>query len=150
MTSNDVISTLNDVIETCKDGEQGFRACAEDVQNGEIKSMLIQRSQHCADSAKELQSEVRRLGGDPDTHGSVSGALHRGWLNVKSAITGKDEAGVLAECERGEDVAVDRYKDALAHELPADVRNLIERQYKGVLTNHELVRGLRDSARAQA
>ncbi|MGH9895549.1 MAG: PA2169 family four-helix-bundle protein, partial [bacterium] len=76
-------------------------------------------------------------------------ALHRGWLNVKSAITGKDEAAVLAECERGEDVALQHYQDALREDLPSDVRNLIERQYQGVMANHELVRGLRDRARTQ-
>ncbi|MGH8614515.1 MAG: PA2169 family four-helix-bundle protein [Gammaproteobacteria bacterium] len=144
--NDQIISTLNDLIETCKDGEEGFRTCAENVQDGILKGMLMERSQRCADSVKELQSEVRRLGGDPDTQGSVSGALHRGWLNVKSAITGKDEASVLAECERGEDVAIQRYQNALREHLPSDVRNLIERQYQGVMANHELVRGLRDRA----
>jgi len=144
--NDQIISTLNDLIETCKDGEEGFRTCAENVQDGELKGMLMERSQRCGESVKELQSEVRRLGGDPDTHGSVSGALHRGWLNVKSAITGNDEASVLAECERGEDVAIQRYQDVLREELPSDVRSLIERQYQGVMANHELVRGLRDRA----
>ncbi|MGH8657058.1 MAG: PA2169 family four-helix-bundle protein [Gammaproteobacteria bacterium] len=149
--NDQTISTLNDIIETCKDGEEGFRACAENVEDAELKGLLMERSQRCAESVKELQSEVRRLGGDPDTHGSVSGALHRGWLNVKSAITGKDEAAVLGECERGEDVALQRYQDALRDEdLPSDVHNLIERQYQGVIANHELVRGLRDRARTQA
>ncbi|MGH8593133.1 MAG: PA2169 family four-helix-bundle protein [Gammaproteobacteria bacterium] len=147
--NNQIISTLNDIIETCKDGEEGFRTCADNVQNGELQGMFRERSQRCAESVKELQSEVRRLGGDPDSHGSVSGALHRGWLNVKSAITGKDEAAVLAECERGEDVALQHYQDALREDLPSDVRNLIERQYQGVMANHELVRGLRDRARTQ-
>lgn len=148
--NNQVISTLNDIIETCKDGEKGFRTCVENVQDGELKSMFGERSQRCAEAVKELQSEVRRLGGDPDTQGSVSGALHRGWLNVKSAITGKDEAAVLAECERGEDVALQHYQDALREDLPSDVRDLIERQYQGAMANHELVRGLRDRARTQA
>jgi uncharacterized protein (TIGR02284 family) len=150
MNNDHVISTLNDIIETCKDGEKGFRTCAENVENAELKAMFMERSQHCAESAKELQDEVRRQGGDPDTHGSVTGALHRGWLNVKSAITGKDDAAVLAECERGEDIAVVRYRDALTQDLPSDTRNLIERQYQGVIANHELVRGLRDRFRTMA
>ncbi len=83
-------------------------------------------------------------------HGSVLGALHRRWVNVKTAITGKDEAAVLAECERGEDMAVVAYKDALAQDLPSDVRKLIERQYQGAIANHDLVRGFRDSFSAAA
>ena len=94
MDRNDVVEILNKLIETCKDGEEGFRACAENVRNAELKVLFMERSQHCAKSAEELQSEVRHLGGDPETHGSVLGALHRRWLNVKTAITGKDEAAV--------------------------------------------------------
>lgn len=148
--NDQVISTLNDIIETCKDGEEGFRTCAENVEDSALKDIFTERSQRCAESVKELQNEVRRLGGDPDTHGSVSGALRRGWLNVKSAITGKDEAAVLAECERGEDVALQHYQDALREDLPSDVRNLIERQYQGVMANYELVRSLQDRAGTQA
>ncbi len=92
MDNQQVISTINEVIETCKDGEMGFCACAENVEGGEINCMLTERAQRCAEAASELQNEVRRLGGDPDTHGSISGTLHRGWLNVKAVITGKDEA----------------------------------------------------------
>ncbi len=150
MDNQHVISTINEIIETCKDGEMGFRTCAENVEDSEIKGMLMERARHCAEAASELQNEVRRLGGDPDTHGSVSGILHRGWVNVKSAITGKDEAAVLAECERGEDIAVRRYKDALAQDLPSDIRSVIERQYQGVLANHDVVRNLRDRARDHA
>lgn len=140
MNNQHVIATLNEIIETCKDGEKGFSACAENVADTELKDIFMQRSQHCAASAKELQDEVRRQGGAPDTQGSVAGTLHRGWLNVKSAITGQDEAAVLTECERGEDMAILRYEDALARELPSNTRSLVERQYQGVIANHELVR----------
>lgn len=83
MDIQQVISAINEVIETCKDGETGFRTCAQNVHDNEIKSMLTELEQHRAESASELQNEVRRLGGDPDTHGSVSGTLHRGWLSTR-------------------------------------------------------------------
>ena len=51
----------------------GFRTCAENVEDSEIKGMLTARARHCAEAASELQNEVRRLGGDPDTHGRVGG-----------------------------------------------------------------------------
>ena len=148
MNNQKVISTLNNLIETCKDGQEGFRTCAENVQNSELKTLFMEASQRCAEGAKELQSEVLRLGGDPDTQGSISGAVHRGWLNIKSAVTGKDAVAVLNECERGEDVAVKSYQDALDQDLPAGIRNLVERQYRGVLANHDRVRSLRDHYRA--
>jgi uncharacterized protein (TIGR02284 family) len=145
MDKSDVIATLNDLIETSKDGEEGFRTCAEGVKSTQLKAMFNEAAKRCAQAAAELQSKVRELGGDPDRSGSASGALHRAWVNIKSSITGMDEAAILAECERGEDVAKQSYETALQEDLPADVRSLVERQYQGVKQNHDRVRGLRNA-----
>jgi uncharacterized protein (TIGR02284 family) len=110
--------------------------------------MFGEAARRCAQGAAELKAKVRALGGNPDNSGSVSGSLHRGWVNIKSTITGMDEAAVLAECERGEDVAKKSYEDALKKDLPADVRSMVERQYQGVRENHDRVRNLRNMARA--
>ncbi|HEX8127490.1 MAG TPA: PA2169 family four-helix-bundle protein [Pyrinomonadaceae bacterium] len=144
MADNDnVISVLNNLIETCKDGQNGFQTAAEGVKRSEFKSLFYQYSQQRAQFAGELQNEVRRLGGDPEQAGSIAATLHRGWINIKSAVTGEDETAVLAECERGEDSAVSNYKDALADQnLPADVRAIIERQYAGVQEAHDRIRNL--------
>src|SRR5918911_5770041 len=143
MADNDrVISTLNDLIETCKDGQEGFRQAAEGVKHGELKTLFHTYSQQRAQFAGELQGEVRRLGGDPERTGSVAASLHRGWINLKSAVTGKDDAAIITECERGEQVAVKNYEDALKKDLPGDVRALVERQYRGTLQNLERIRAL--------
>ena len=139
---DDVIDTLNDLIETCKDGEHGFLECAENVRNSELKLIFTTGAQHCAEAAAELQREVARLGGTPQRSGSFAGSAHRRWVDVKSAILGRDEAAVLAECERGEDVAKSRYETALQKDLPEPVRSIVERQYRGVLQNHDRVRAL--------
>ena len=107
--NKDVIDVLNDLIEYSKDGEKGFKTSAEDVKNPELKSFFVQRASECSSAAAELQSEVRRLGGDPETSTSISGDLHRGWVNLKSLVTGKDEEAVLNEVERGEDHALKAY-----------------------------------------
>lgn len=150
MDNKDVIDTLNDLIETCKDGENGFRTCAEDVKNPELKSVFSTGAQRCAQGAQELRSEVTRLGGKAETSGSVAGAVHRGWVDVKAAITGKDDAGVLAECERGEDVAKASYEKALKKDLPSDIKAIVKRQYDGVLQNHDRVRSLLRAAKAKS
>jgi uncharacterized protein (TIGR02284 family) len=148
MDTKDVISTLNDLIETSKDGETGFRTCAGGVKDAKVKAIFEEAARRCAEGAAELKAKVRALGGNPEKRGSVSGALHRGWVNIKSTITGMDEAAVLAECERGEDVAKKSYEDALKKDLPADIRSMVERQYQGVRENHDRVRNLRNMARA--
>lgn len=147
MATDDVIDTLNDLIETSKDGENGFRECADNVNSPHLKSMFNTFALHCAQSAAELQAEVRRLGGDPESRGSVSASLHRGWINVKTAITGKDEDAVIAECERGEDVAVESYENALKKDLPPDIRAIVERQYRGTKEHHDRVSALKHGSR---
>jgi uncharacterized protein (TIGR02284 family) len=151
MDNDDIISTLNDLIETCKDGEQGFRTCAEDAsnRNPQLKTLFATRQRECAEAAQELQQLVQAYGGDPETKSSVTGTMHRAWVDIKSAITGKDDKAVLNECERGEDVAVKSYRKALENtNLPADVRAVVERQYQGVVRNHDQVKLLRDQVAA--
>src|ERR1019366_6835741 len=100
MSTNDVIKTMNDLIETSRDGEQGFRTCAQGVTN--LKALFEAAARRCAEGAAELEAKVRGLGGQPAQGGSVSGSMHRAWTNIKSTITGMNEHAVLAECERGE------------------------------------------------
>ncbi len=148
MTNDDVISTLNNLIETNKDGQNGFKESAEGVERSDLKTLFYDFSQQRSQFAGELQSLVRDLGGDPENAGSVSAALHRGWINIKSAVTGKDDGAILNEAERGEDAAKKAYKDALAEDLPANVRTVVQKQADAVLAAHDKVRDLRDSANA--
>lgn len=155
--NKDVIDVLNDLIEYSKDGEKGFRESADDVKNPELKAFFVQRAGECANAAGELQSEVRRLGGDPETSTSFSGDLHRGWVNLKSMVTGKkDEEAVLNEVERGEDHALKAYKEAreklakLGRGATDESYSLVERQLQGVQANHDQVKALRDAARARS
>jgi uncharacterized protein (TIGR02284 family) len=148
MERDDVVETLNDLIETCKDGEEGFRTCAEDIRRADLKPLFERAAQRCAEAARELQSLVLAYGGKPERSSSFAGSAHRRWVDIKSAIMGKDDAAVLAECERGEDVAKESYQKALKQELPADVRAVVERQYRGVMEHHDTVRNLERAAKA--
>ena len=143
-TNTDVVSTLNNLIETCKDGQEGFQQAAEGVQRSDLKSFFYECSQQRAQFAGELQSLVRELGGEPETTSSTLGSLHRGWINLKSAITGQDDNAILNECERGEDSAKDNYKAALESNLPANVSDIVQRQYEAVKTAHDQVKTLRN------
>ena len=146
ISNDDVISTLNNLIETCKDGQAGFQQAAEGVQNSQLKSLFYEFGQQRAQFAGELQTLVRDLGGDPENSSSTAGALHRGWINIKSAITGQDDEAILNECERGEDAAKDAYKEALKMNLPANVLSIVQEQHTAVQSAHDQVKALRNAA----
>jgi uncharacterized protein (TIGR02284 family) len=148
MDSDEVVAILNHLIETCKDGEAGFRTCADNIDSLHLKTYFENRAHSCASAAEDLEQLVRSLGSMPTTGSSLSAALHRRWVDVKALVTGRDEAAILEECERGEDLAVNNYRDAMQKSLPPDVRIVVERQYKGVLRNHAEVRQLRDEYRS--
>jgi uncharacterized protein (TIGR02284 family) len=141
-----VISTLNTLLETTTDGEQGFRTCAGAVKDPGLKKVFEDAAKRCDEGAAELRAKLRSLGIEPASSGTASGALHRAWTNIKSSITGMDEFAVLTECERGEDVAKSAYEKALNEDLPMDIKTLVQRQYEGVKANHDRIRQLRNQA----
>jgi uncharacterized protein (TIGR02284 family) len=144
MVDQKVITTLNNLLETTKDGESGFRTCSDAVTNPQLKTVFETAARRCDEGAAELEAKIRSLGGEPVQSGSMTGSLHRAWTNIKSSITGMDDHAVLAECERGEDVAKHAYEAALEQDLPTDVESIIRRQYQGVVQNHDHIRNLRN------
>lgn len=145
---DDVIDVLQDLVECSKDGEYGFRESASQVTREDLKVTLLQRAHDCRRAVQELNEQIRMLGGSTEEHGSAAGAVHRGWVSVKSALSSQDDKAVLEECERGEDNAMARYRKALNKPLPASVKLVVERQMQGVKTNHDQIKKLRDELRS--
>jgi uncharacterized protein (TIGR02284 family) len=136
---------LNGLIETCKDGQEGYRDAAERVKDQDYKSLFAELANQRQLYAAELQSLLDSLDLGAAESGSVAGALHRGWMNLKSLLTSGDEHALLEECERGEDAAVDQYREILDHDdLPANVRELVDRQFMGIKAAHDRIKALRD------
>lgn len=151
MHNEDVISHLNTLIETSKDGEYGFQTSAESLRNPELKRLFMSRALECREAASELQALVRQLGGEPDDSGTLAGAMHRGWVAVRTTLASYSDKVILEEAERGEDSALARYRKVAEEEdLPMNVRIIVERQLAGVKENHAQIRSLRDQARATA
>lgn len=149
LSNDDVIGKLNGLIEICKDGQEGFKSASEGVDRSDLKSAFYEYSQQRSQFAGELQGLVRSLGGDPEQSGSFSGAIHRGWMDIKAAVTGKDEEAILNECERGEDHAKAAYADALECVLPANVAEVVRRQSQDVISAHDRVKALRNAERRE-
>lgn len=146
--AQEVTSALNHLIETCKDGQDGFETAAKAVDDATLKNELFGFSSQRRNFATELQNLVAWSGEQPKDSGSVSAAVHRGWINIKQAVTGKDAHSILAECERGEDSAVAEYKKAIQAGLPAEYEKVIQTQFQQVQATHDRVKALRDSTKS--
>jgi uncharacterized protein (TIGR02284 family) len=141
--SKKIAAHLNDLIDVCKDGEKGYRKAAEDAKDPELKNLFLRFSQERSNFAGELQSVVADLGVKPETSGTMRAALHRGWIDVKTAVSSRDDKAVIDECETGDDVAKESYERVLQEgNLTGTTRSMVMRQYEQVKAAHDNVRAL--------
>ena len=139
-TSNDV-TVLNSLIKTLNDSIQGYQESAKDIGNQRFATMFQERAQERQQVVTKLQAEVARLGGDPNDGGSLLGAAHHAFVNLKSAITGKDDEAILAEVQRGEEYLRDKFDTALAEGgISAASRSVVEQAAQSVRQGADQVR----------
>lgn len=143
-----VIDIVEKLIETCRDGQNGFRDAAEHVKDSGVKKLFNELSLERGQFAGELQGELIRLGKkDVKEDGTVSAALHRTWIDLKANLGGGDSS-ILASAEKGEDNAKKIYQEAEQENLPGDTKAIVSRQAQKVFAAHDSVRALRDQLKA--
>ena len=137
--------TLQDLIDTCRDGQNGYRDAAEHVTDANLRHFFNEQSLERAAFAGELEQELLNLGEhDPDRSGSVPGAIHRAWIDLKATLGGGDES-LLSSAEAGEDAAKKSYEKALEDgKLPEPLAVIVRRQLASIKAAHDRVRNLRD------
>ena len=131
----------NDLVEINKTGAKGYQEAAEGVSNPALKSELSRLSQQRAQFASELTQHASQYGLNVTEGNTVEGlltdaaaAVHHGWINIKSAITGQSDAAVLGECETGDSVALQAYETALqSADLPTEAKSILQQQHGQVL-----------------
>lgn len=137
-----IVAHLNRLIETCMDGAEGYRTAAGRVKNSELRTLFESYSQQRHQFVADLQDEVRRRGGQAEDAGSLAGTLHRGWIGLKSLVSGKDDGSVIGECERGEEVAKHAYEEVLKENWPPELTNLLQKHFAAVQEACERIRAL--------
>ncbi len=150
MDENNAISVVENLIETNRDGQKGYKEAAEHVKRPDLKTYFNEQSMERGRFAMELQAELAKLGKpDKTVSGTAGGAMHRAWIDTKVALGGGDKT-ILESVEAGEDTAKDTYNKALSGALPASLTEMVRRQAASVQQAHDKVRNLRDQAKAAA
>ena len=138
-------STLLDVIKTLEDSQKGFADIGEHLKDEQLKRYFLAESLKRANFRAELENELHRAGvADVKESGTVVGALHRTWGDLKAKLGGGDHT-LLETAEQGEDEAKKAYKEALDKDLPLPIRQLLSEQQAHVLTSHDYVKSHRDA-----
>jgi len=139
------VQSLNKLIEVCLDGELGYRTAARHIHDSKLQIILSDLAIRRSQFAEELRAEVERLGGSPAGSGSMSASLQRGWIALKSGVSGGSPRAIIAACETGEDSARGSYEAAIAHsDLPGPTRSLVEKQWHAVEQARERMRQIQD------
>jgi uncharacterized protein (TIGR02284 family) len=139
----EILDLLHELIQTCKDGETGYAHATGVATDPKLKAYFSEESLERARFVQDLMTEAKRMGDDPDSSSSVAGTLHRVWFEAKADVGLGDQA-ILDSVEQGEDSAKKAYEKALAVELPAGLRSIIQVQAKSVFAAHDYVRDIRD------
>ena len=144
-TSHD-IRTLNGLIATTIDSVDGYRTSAQDVQNPRFAELFTARASERSSVAEQLRAEVRKLGGSPEDDGTVLASGHRAFVNLKAAVTGRDDQAIVNEVERGEDHIKAKYEAALKDDtLSPQSRTLVETAFASVKSGHDEMSALKHS-----
>ena len=146
----DGISTLNTLTATLIDSVTGYEDAASNLEgNDRLQQLFRERASERQQVVEALRSEVRRLGGNTEDSGSFLGKTHQRFLDLKAAVSGRDEKAIINEVERGEDYLKEKFETALNDgSLSGESRTVVERAYQSVRAGHDQVSALKHGLEA--
>ncbi|MGJ7568852.1 ferritin-like domain-containing protein [Variovorax sp. GB1R11] len=148
LENEQVVEVLNELLETARDGEFGFQACADEVAAPNLQQLFYHRAEQCHEAADELVLLIWRFGGTPAERSTVRGTMHRSFVRNNGAVGTGSDLSMLEDCERREDASVARYRKALKQNLPPEARRFVERRAQNAQRNHAQIRELRSDTRS--
>ena len=149
MADSEAVGTLETLTTTLIDSINGYRDAAQNAEGSRFQELFRRMADDRSRVAEDLRSEIRRLGGNPPDDGSLLGGAHQRFLDLKAAVTGRDDKAIINEVERGEDHLKDKFETALnSADLPAECRSVVERAYQSVREGHDRVSDLKHGLEA--
>ena len=149
MIGNDNEATINSLIATTLDSADGYRKAAEKADSERYRSLFLEFAGERERVVRDLQAEVRSMGGNPEDDGSILAAAHRAFLSLRYAVTGQDDTAIINEVERGEDYLKEKFEAALnATDVAPETRTIIERAYQSVRQGHDQISSLKHGLEA--
>lgn len=136
---------LNDLLEKTYDAEKGYKKAAENTDNSNLKTYFQRKAQERYDFGHELKTEIKAFGQEVEKGGSVTGAAHRAWMDVKAFFSADDAESMLEEAIRGEKASLEEYKEVLKEtSLPTSTSTVLNGQAQKIAAGLSTIKRLED------
>jgi uncharacterized protein (TIGR02284 family) len=128
--NKEIISDLKGLINILNDGKEGYASASEITQSTELKGLFLNYAAQRSAFAEELKDHLEAHGGESENEsGGVLGALHRTWIDIKQALSSKEDSAILGAIETGEKAAIEKFDTVLDDpSTHADHIELLQRQ----------------------
>jgi len=148
MTKNeDIVDALNELVVINNDRIQGYEKAVEDTEDTNLKDIFRHYVVQSQGFRSQLADHIVRIDGaavSDATHTDAASKLHRAWIDIKAALTGKNRDTILSSVEFGEDAALEAYRDAIGKDpLPAYIKEVLIKQLGNLQTAHDRMKTLR-------
>jgi uncharacterized protein (TIGR02284 family) len=151
MATDTEVGTLQTLTTTLIDSINGYDDAATNSENSRFQQIFRERAGERRQVLENLRAEIRRLGGDPPDDGSFMGKTHQAWLDLKAAITGRDDKAIVNSVEAGEDYLKEKFETALSSDqLSGEARQAVERAYQSVRSGHDQMSQLKHGMEASS
>ncbi len=129
MEKSKLRSALQDIIDTCNDGVEGYETAADEIEDESIKTLFLRLAQQRKGFIEEIKNEALKLGIELESTGTAKGFFHRTWLATKSAFSSDSKEKVIEEAMDGEKRAVAIYSNVYANqEVPQYIEDILKEQ----------------------
>jgi uncharacterized protein (TIGR02284 family) len=139
LPNSNVVSILKELMEVCKDGEQGYKDASDDIKDKELSVLLFDYSVQRGEFVNKLRDLVQTIGGDTEFTGSIMGILHRRWMDVKYGAAGSNPFSILTECLKGDSEVLKKYEIHLEQDLPDEIRQIVVQQHSIIKDNYDII-----------
>ena len=146
ITNKEIVDDLNDLVKINNDRMQGYEKAIEDNEDPQLDDLFRHYVIQSQNFRSQLADHIVRIDGlavSDATSTDVSSKLHRAWIDIKSALTGKDRSTVLSSVEFGESAAVEAYEDAIESDnIPAYIKEDLEKQLTELKASHARIKSM--------
>ncbi|WP_430411730.1 ferritin-like domain-containing protein [Kordia sp.] len=143
-------SKLNNLLEKNYDAEKGYKKAAENAKSENLKRFFERKSAERYNFGHEIKENLKTINQEPDKGGSVAGAAHRTWMDVKSWFTSETDEAMLEAAITGEKAALEEYNEVLSVEnephIPAAMMGVLGKQRTVIKSELETIKRLEDIA----